>query len=108
MNDDRRTLRFPYQWIEKKLLQIPISDHRKRTIDLVLAHFLVVIKHLSFEESYIIIKDWIVRCNAIVRLKPSIEYFDSKLKAAINNSFYAKQNTSNITRKYREEISGVV
>ena len=91
----------------KKLLQTPIADHRKHTIDLVLAPFLIVIKHLTFEESYIIIKDWIVKCNSIEMLKPSTEYFDNKIKAVINNSIQS-QNTSNITRKYREEISGMV
>jgi hypothetical protein len=50
-----------------------------------LAPFLIVIKHLSFEGSYFIIKDWIVKYNGIETLKSSIEYFDNKLKAAINN-----------------------
>jgi hypothetical protein len=87
-----RGIRIPatYQWIEKKLLHTPVVDHRKRTIDLVLAPFLIVIKHLSFEESYSIIRDWIVKCNSLEMLKPSIEYFDSKIKAAINNSIQCR------------------
>jgi len=85
-----RTIPDSYQWIEKKLLHTPIADHRKRTIDLVLAPFLIVIKHLSFEESYSTIKHWIVECNRIEMLKPSIEYFDNRIKAAINNSIQNK------------------
>ena len=59
-------------------------------IDLVLAPFLIVIRGLSFDESYSVIKDWIIRCNSVEMLKPSIEYFDSKIKSAINNSIQSK------------------
>jgi hypothetical protein len=62
-----------YQRIEEKLLETPITDHRKDTIDLGPSPYLVVIKHLSFEESYSIIKDWIVKCNNIEMLKLSID-----------------------------------
>ena len=86
VNANRRTIPTSYQWIEKKLLQTPIADHRKHTIDLVLAPFLIVIKRLSFEESYSIIKNWIIKCNGREMLKPSIEYFDSKIKSIITNS----------------------
>jgi hypothetical protein len=78
-----------YQWIER-LIQTPVADYRKYTIDLVLAPFLIVIKGLSFGESYSIIKDWIIKCNSIENLKPSIEYFDRKIKAAINISIQSK------------------
>jgi Primase X len=89
VNANRITIPTTYQWIEK-LLETPIADHRKHTIDLVLASFLIVIKHLSFEESYSIIRDWIVKCNSLEMLKPSIEYFDNRIKAAINNSIQSK------------------
>ena len=82
-----RTIPASYQWIEK-LLQTPIADHRKHTIDLVLAPFLIVIKCLSFEESYSIIKDWIVKYNSVEMLKPSIEYFDNKIKRTIEYSLH--------------------
>lgn len=103
-----RTIPASYQWIEKKLLHTPIADHRKHTIDLVLAPFLIVIKDLSFEESYSIIKDWIVKCNRIEMLKPSIEYFDSKIKAAINNSIQCRIPLiliENIEKRYLIGIS---
>jgi hypothetical protein len=101
-NADRRVIPASYQWIEKQL-QTPIADHRKHTIELVLAPFLIAIKHLSFEESYSIIKDWVVKCNNIETLKPSIEYFDNKIKAAINNSIQRKIPPilqENIEKKY--------
>lgn len=60
--------------------------YRKDTIDLGPSPYLVVIKHLSFEESYSIIKDWIVKCNNIEMLKLSIEYFGNRIKSTINNS----------------------
>ena len=44
-----------YLWIEK-LLQTPIPDHRKHTLELVLAPYFVVIKHLSFSEAHTKIK----------------------------------------------------
>jgi hypothetical protein len=100
-----RGIRIPasYQWIEEKLLHTAVADHRKRTIYLVLAPFLIVIKDLSFEESYFIIKDWIVKCNSIDMLRPSIEYFDNIIKAAINSSIQSKIPPilqENIEKKY--------
>ena len=50
-NVDRRTIPATYQWIGK-ILDRPIADHRKRTIDLVLTPFLIVIKHKSSEQAY--------------------------------------------------------
>ena len=88
MPNPERGIRIPtcYQRIEEKLLDTPITDHRKDTIDLVSSPYLVVIKHLSFEESYSIIKDWIVKCNNIEMLRLPIEYFDSRIRGTINNS----------------------
>ncbi|HZC50632.1 MAG TPA: hypothetical protein VE244_16395 [Nitrososphaeraceae archaeon] len=100
---ERRTIPTSYQWIEKNLLQTPIADHRKHTIDLVLAPFLIVIRGLSFDESYSIIRDWIVRCSYIEMLKPSIEYFNNRIKAAINNSIQSRippMLIENIQKRY--------
>jgi hypothetical protein len=75
-----------YQWIENKLLQTAIPDHRKHTVELLLAPYLINIKRLQVGETYSIIKYWILKCNALTRLEPSLEYFDNKIKTAINNS----------------------
>jgi len=58
-------------------------DHRKRTLELVLAPYLVVIKQLSYNEAYSIIKKWALKCNTLRKLDPS---FDYRIKAAINKS----------------------
>jgi hypothetical protein len=88
-NVNRGTISASFQWIERQLM-IAIADHRKHTIDLVLAPFLIVIKHMSAEQAHSIIKDWIVKCNSLEMLKPSIDYFDRKIKAAINNSIQSR------------------
>lgn len=54
--------------IEDKLIQTAIADHRKMSIDLVLALYLIVIKN-SYETTYNILKDWLVGCNSVERLK---------------------------------------
>jgi hypothetical protein len=103
-NADRRNIPASYQWIER-LLMIAIADHRKHTIDLVLTPFIIVIKHMSAEQAYDIIKDWIIKCNNIEMLKPSIEYFDNKLKAAIINSIQGRIPPilqENMKKKYPE------
>ena len=93
-----------YQWIENKLLHTPISDHRKITIELVLSPYLVVIKQESFNEAYTIIRQWIVQCNSLEVLKPSIDYFDNnKIGNAINNSLsnsIPPIKKENMQRKY--------
>jgi 23S rRNA maturation mini-RNase III len=68
-----------------------------------LAPFLIVIRGLSFDESYSIIRDWIVRCSYIEMLKPSIEYFNNRIKAAINNSIQSRippMLIENIQKRY--------
>lgn len=75
-----------YQWIENKLLEKAIPDHRKYTIDLLLAPFFTNIRHLSYNETYSMIDGWILRCNSVNRLRPSLVYFEDKIKNAINSS----------------------
>jgi hypothetical protein len=75
-----------YLWIENRLLLTPISDHRKYTIDLVLAPFLTNIKHLSYDETCSMIEKWILRCNSVNRLQPSLVYFENKIENTVKNS----------------------
>jgi hypothetical protein len=55
------------------------------------------------------IKRWTLKCNALRRLEPSAEYFDNKIRAAINNS---TQNgippikKENMQRRYLEWYKG--
>jgi hypothetical protein len=59
-------------------------------VDLVLAPFLIVIKHMSPEQAYDIIKEWLIKCDNIEKLNPSFGYFDNRIKAAINNSIHSR------------------
>ena len=68
-----------YDWIETKVLQTPISDYRKLVVGLVLAPYLIVIKKLTYEESYKIIYEWLQMCDSVRRLD-----FDPKY--LINNN----------------------
>ena len=54
-----------YKWIDKKILANPFEDYRKIIINLILAPYLVVIKKLSYEESYQIINEWLQKCELL-------------------------------------------
>ena len=69
------------EWIETKLLQTPFEDHRKKIVGLILAPYLIVIKKLSYEESYKIINEWLMKCNSL-----SGRRLDFNPKYLINNS----------------------
>ncbi|MFB5600850.1 MAG: DNA primase noncatalytic subunit PriX [Nitrososphaeraceae archaeon] len=50
-------------WIEK-LLNLPIFEFRKNATNLILAPYLIVIKKLSYSESFEILNKWLGECNA--------------------------------------------
>lgn len=54
-------------WVER-LLQTPIQDHRKYCIWRILAPYLLNVRHLSYDESFNIIRDWLDRCNQLQRI----------------------------------------
>jgi hypothetical protein len=56
---------------------MPIADHRKFAISLILAPYFVNIKQLSDLESFDRIKRWVLNCNKVKKLEPSLEYFDN-------------------------------
>lgn len=91
-----------YEWIEK-LLQTPIADYRKCTIDLVLAPYLIVIKNYRDKEAFAKIKYWIQECDNIRPLLPSLQYFDCKISEAVRKTL-AKRippiSLSNLKHKY--------
>jgi hypothetical protein len=72
-------------WIER-LLKIPISDHRKYCIWRILAPYLINVKHLSFDDSYEKIYQWLDRCKKLKELD-----FDTETK--INDSLNRVANT---------------
>ena len=52
-------------WYIDKLLQTPIEDFRKRSIDLLLAPFLITIKGMSADTAERIMLNWLERCSAL-------------------------------------------
>ena len=72
-------------WIER-LLKIPISDHRKYCIWRILAPYLINVKHLSFDDSYEKIYQWLDRYKKLKELD-----FDTETK--INDSLNRITNT---------------
>lgn len=87
-NFDSQFITIPkcYRWIEDVLLKTPISDYRKRTIDFILAPYFINIKKLDKSEIKNIITNWLINCNVSRPLHPSIDYFDNKIKLAIDRS----------------------
>jgi hypothetical protein len=57
-----------YEWIDKKILANPFEDYRKIIVNLILAPYLVIVKKLSFEESFQIIDEWLKKCALIKKL----------------------------------------
>jgi hypothetical protein len=76
-----------YEWIHKRILSKPCPDYRKIIVNLILAPYLVVIKKLSYEESYHIINEWLQKCDLLRKL-------DFNARSFVNTAFataYKKQ-----------------
>jgi len=69
-------------WIET-LLQTPIDDYRKNAVALIIAPYLINIRKISYEESFLIIKDWVDRCSEIRKLDGN---FDYTIKYSLNTA----------------------
>ena len=63
-----------YDWIENKVLQTKFEDYRKLIVGLILAPYFVVIKKLSYEQSYKMINDWLQKCDSVRKLDFDPEY----------------------------------
>ena len=72
-----------YDWIDKKILAHPFSDYRKIIINLILTPYLIVIKKLSYEESYQIINEWLQKCDSLRKLDFNTKYL---VKYALNTA----------------------
>jgi len=68
-----------YDWIEKKVLQTKFEDYRKLIVGLILVPYLIVIKKLSYEQSYKIINEWLQKCDSVRKIDFDPRYL-------INNS----------------------
>ena len=67
-NNNNRNYYYYYEWIETKVLQTSLSDHRKLIVGLVLVPYLIVIKKLSYDQSYKIINEWLQKCDSVQKL----------------------------------------
>jgi len=72
-------------WIEK-LLQTPIADYRKNAIALILAPYLLNIRHSSLEQAYAIIIEWLDRCEQLRPLQPSRRDVNYRVKIALERA----------------------
>lgn len=68
------------------LLQMPLTDYRKSAISLILAPYFVNVQHMSDKESFDRIKEWVLKCNEVKKLEPSIGYFDELINKAIKRA----------------------
>ena len=73
------------QYIEI-LLKMPLKDYRKSTISLILAPYFVNVQELSDADSFDRIKEWVLRCNEVKELEPSVGYFDELINKAIRRA----------------------
>jgi hypothetical protein len=76
------------KWIEKGILEDPLSDHRKYIIWRILSPYLLNVKKLPKEEAYSIMKEWLDKCNKLEKLNfsPKIKIKDG-LKGASKGYF---------------------
>jgi hypothetical protein len=63
------------KWIEKGVLEHPLSDHRKYIIWRILSPYLSNVKKLPKEEAYSIMKEWLDKCDKLEKLT-----FNPKIK----------------------------
>ncbi len=69
-------------WIEI-LLQTPIEDYRKNAVALIIALYLINIRKVSYEESFLILKDWLTKCHELRELDDD---FDYRIKYSLNTA----------------------
>jgi hypothetical protein len=63
------------KWIEKGILEQPLSDHRKYIIWRILSPYLLNVRKLPKEEAYSVMKEWLDNCDELEKLS-----FNSKIK----------------------------
>ncbi len=75
------------EWIEEKILLYPFPDCRKIIVDLILAPYLINIKKLSYQESFQIIKDWLVdKCNSLKKLDNYSNFVNYRIHHALKTA----------------------
>jgi hypothetical protein len=73
----------PVEWIEK-LLQTPLDDFRKRTRDLILVPYLVVIRGMTdVDQITQIILKWAYKCAELYKLEPSRREYQKRIRPRV-------------------------
>ena len=73
-------------WIDSLLKEKPLKDCRKFVCYWILSRYLINIRHLTPEESYPVIMDWLQGCNKLEPLSPSHRDFERLVKNDINQA----------------------
>jgi Primase X len=73
-------------WLEEKILQTQIPDHRKFASHWILSRYLINVKHMNPDETYTVLKDWSMRCNGVKALSPSTTEFDKRIRYDIKEA----------------------
>ena len=76
------------KWIEKGILEHPLSDHRKYIIWRILSPYLLNVRKLPKEEAYSVMKEWLDKCDKLEKItfNPKIKIKDG-LKGANKGYF---------------------
>ena len=92
-----------FRWIER-LLQTPIPDVRHRTVNLILAPYLVNVRNMSPEEAFKVINDYIERCK---KVNPDTKIGEQYIRYQCN---YAKKRGMRplALQKAKELLGGLV
>jgi hypothetical protein len=67
-NNNKNNYENYYEWIEKLLLQTPLEDYRKLVLWKILCPYLINVRKLSYDESTLILREWLDKCNSVRRL----------------------------------------
>jgi hypothetical protein len=101
-------------WYIDKILQTPIEDFRKRSIDLLLAPFLITVKDMSADAAEQIMLNWLDRCSALKpldfdaakRVKEKIDYVRESNYFPLGEEKFKAQDPDLFFRLAKDKGSG--
>jgi hypothetical protein len=70
----------------EKLLNQSLEDYRKATISLILAPYFINVQKLTDADSFSKIKQWVLKCDLVKKLEPSLGYFDDLINRAVERA----------------------
>lgn len=73
-------------WIDDLIKEKPLRDSRKFACYWIMSRYLVNVRHISCEQSYSVIMEWLRRCNELQSLMPSYRDFDRLVKYNIKQA----------------------